>query len=159
MGAQKTETRYIQHKEAATDTENKANVYQHIRANGITFGIREIKQVWFDYKTELEREEYKTIQDFIKTGGVLYNEIGVNIKEVVGLKQGEYKKKENKKKIGSIMHLKSGHIQFKWYVNGKIKRKKWKISNPNDLTKSNNSRRTKDQALQLAREFQVCVCG
>ena len=135
------ETRMVQH-EMAVMKGDEARVYEYIRENPIDFNIRQIRQVLYDHKSELEREEYQTIQQYIKAGGVLQNEMGITVEEPVGIRQGKYTEKK-KEKIGSVVRLKD-EARFVWRVNGKRKVKKWRVT----------KKRTLEQAIKLAEQFQ-----
>ena len=64
----------------------------------------------------------------------MYNEVGIKVEPVVGLKQGKYASKK-KEKIGSISVLKDC-VEFHYRVNGERKRKRYKVSKKRSLTQA-----------------------
>ena len=118
-------------------------VYEHIRANSIKWGIRQIKEVRYNDKSELVREEMRVIQSAVKQGVVLYNDVGVKVEAVVGLKKGKYASKKVKT-VGCVSVEKDAVVLI-WRAGGKRKKKKLQFG----------KKRTKEDALRLVKEFQA----
>jgi len=139
------EQRYKEHQDSvATGT---AWVYKHIRENKIKFDIRILQTVKYDDEQKLRDVELRTINTFVRQGGILYNQQGVKIeKPPKRLRKGAYIVKKQRSPRGSIKVQKRG-VEFRWSVNGKRKSKRFRIT----------KKRSLEQALQLAKDFQLSI--